>query len=74
MRTNHKNCTHPSSTDERMVAELIFQLSHQPIDESPPLSMNDKQLKSVIYLKEVSDRMTDKLRTQISIDSDDVFF
>ena len=55
-----------------MVSESFCQLSHQPLDESLYLSIPDKQLNSVIYLKEISDGIPDKLRIHILIDSDDV--
>lgn len=46
--------THTYSCEEHTVAESLCNLSHQP-----SLSMKDNQLKSVIYLKEVSDRLID---------------
>ena len=59
MDTNRKNCSPSSSNDERVAAESFCQLAHKPLDDSPSLSIKDKQLKAVIYMKEVSDRMTD---------------
>ena len=53
------NYTTPPSTNNVRVTETRASALHEPLDDSPSLSIKDKQLKATLYFKEVAERLKD---------------
>ena len=54
----------PSDDSKHRASESLATALHEPLDDSPSLSKKDKQLKSTLYLKEMSERLVD-VRTEL---------
>ena len=52
------NITPPSASGVHVYDDPAHAL-HEPLQDSPSMSTKDKQLKSTLYLKEVSERLID---------------
>jgi len=53
------NYTTPPSTNNVRVTETRASALHEPLDDSPSLSIKDKHLKATLYFKEVAERLKD---------------